>query len=103
MIIKIAYSEGKGDGLEELVLRNLVNLMKNDETGHFPTIEVISYDEGHHKEKKDAIMLKASCGARLNPFCAIYNDDKELIKAFYSEVGECNIGNIIEYLKNDIL
>lgn len=103
MTIKIAYSPGQGDQLEDLILRNLVSLLKKDENGHFPTIEVIAYNEDHYKEKKDAYMLKASCGARLTPFCAIYDDDKNLIKAFYSEVGECTINNIIEYLKNDIL
>ena len=103
MTIKIVYSPGKGDNLEDLLLRSLVNLMKEEENGHFPTIEVVSYNEEHYKERKDAFQLKASCGARLTPFCAIYNDDKELIKAFYSEVGECTIHNIIEYLKNEIL
>lgn len=101
MTIKIAYSES--NDLEDLILRNLLNLYKSDEIGHFPKIEVISYDENNYKEKKDAIMLKASCGARLNPFCAIYNDDRELIKAFYTEVGECTVKNIIEYIKNDVL
>ena len=50
------------------------------------------------KDKKKAIMIKASCGTRLVPFVAVYDNNKELIKAFYSEVGDCTTDNIIKYL-----
>lgn len=63
-----------------------------------PKMEVETYDEEHYKDRKKAIMIKASCGTRLAPFVAIYNDSKELVKAFYSEVGECVAENIIKYL-----
>lgn len=65
---------------------------------HFPKIEVETYDELHYKDKKKAIMIKASCGTRLVPFVAVYDNNKELIKAFYSEVGDCIADNIIKYL-----
>lgn len=64
----------------------------------FPKIEVETYDELHYKDKKKAIMIKASCGTRLVPFVAVYDNNKELIKAFYSEVRDCTADNIIKYL-----
>lgn len=63
----------------------------------FPDIAVESFNEDNYKDKKKAIANKVLCGARLTPFVAVYNDDKELIKAFYSEVGECTVDNIKKY------
>lgn len=68
----------------------------------FSNLVVETYDEDNYKDKKKAIMIKASCGTRLIPFVAIYNDKKDLLKAFYSEVKECTSDNIIKYL-NTIL
>lgn len=65
----------------------------------YPSITTESYNEDNYKEKKKAIMIKASCGTRLTPFVAVYNEDKDLVKAFYSEVGECTLNSIIKYLK----
>lgn len=62
---------------------------------------IIFYNEEYYKDKKDSYKLKSSCGARLNPFCAIYNDNKNLVKAFYSEVGECTVTNILNYLNTN--
>jgi hypothetical protein len=31
-------------------------------------------------------------------FDAVYDNNKELVKAFYSEVGDCTADNIIKYL-----
>ena len=97
MIIKIAYSKGQGDNIEEQLTKAL---NKEDSLIKF---DIVSYNEDYCKQRKDSFQLKASCGARLLPFCAIYNDDKEIIKAFYSEVGECTIFNILEYIDNEIL
>lgn len=97
MTIKIAYSEI--DNISEPLIKGIDQLNQDD----FIRFNVVSYNENHHKQRKDALQLKASCGARLTPFCAVYNDDKEIIKAFYSEVGECTILNILEYIKNEIL
>ena len=84
MIIKLVYSESKGQDLLE----------------YFQTLdyEVITLNEDYHKDKKKAIQLKASCGTKLIPFVAIYNDNRELIKAFYTEVKECTCENIKSYL-----
>lgn len=99
MTIKIAYSET--DNISEQVIKGIAGLDKDEENPI--QFNVVSYDDTHHKQRKDALQLKASCGARLTPFCAVYNDDKEIIKAFYSEVGECTVFNILEYIKNEIL
>jgi hypothetical protein len=90
MIVKLVYKVGSGDILSE----ELLKLQKENEG-----LVVQTYDAGYYKSKKDAIQIKASCGAGLVPFCAIYNDDKELVKAFYSEVGECTFVNISKYIK----
>lgn len=66
---------------------------------NYPKVQIETYDEDHFKDKKKAIMIKASCGTRLAPFTAVYDANKELIKAFYSEVGECTIENILNFLK----
>ena len=99
MTIKIVYSAGQGDSIGEQLTKAL---NKRDENSLIK-FNLVSYNEEHHKQRKDALQLKASCGARLLPFCAIYNDDKEIIKAFYSEVGECTVSNILEYIDNEIL
>lgn len=99
MTIKIVYSAGQGDSIGEQLTKALD---KRDENSLIK-FNLVSYNEEHHKQRKDALQLKASCGARLLPFCAIYNDDKEMIKAFYSEVRECTVSNILEYIDNEIL
>ena len=50
-----------------------------------------------YKEKKQAYKLKASCGARMTPFVAVYEGD-ELIKAFYSEADKDVLNSLINYL-----
>lgn len=55
------------------------------------------YDEGSYKEKKQAYKLKASCGARMTPFVAVYEGD-ELIKAFYTEADDDVLKSLIKYL-----
>lgn len=73
----------------------LVSILWKD----FPTISVETFNEDNYKDKKKAIMIKASCGTRLTPFVAIYDENRELVKAFYSEVGECTVDNVIKYLQ----
>lgn len=65
----------------------------------FPKIQTESYNEEYAKEKKKAFMIKASCGTRNVPFVSVYNDEKELIKAFYQEDHTCNYDTITKYLK----
>ena len=65
----------------------------------YPWLE--TYNEDNYKEKKKALTLKASCGARELPFIAFYHDG-ELIKALYSEVDECNAAHANEFLADYI-
>lgn len=90
MTVKIIYSE------DCLPLKNQVVAYIWEK---LPGVEVETYDELHYKDKKKAIMIKASCGTRLVPFVAVYDTNKELVKAFYSEVGDCTVNNIIKYLE----
>lgn len=55
------------------------------------------FDEGSYKEKKQAYKLKASCGARMTPFVAVYDGD-ELVKAFYTEADDDVLKSLINYL-----
>lgn len=65
----------------------------------YPGLE--SYNEDDYREKKKAIQLKASCGAKELPFVAFYHDG-ELVKGLYSEVSECTPEKINEFLKEYI-
>ena len=65
-----------------------------------PESKVEAYEESYYKDRKKAITIKASCGARLTPFVAIY-ENGEIVKAFYSETKDCTFDNIKNYL-NDI-
>lgn len=56
-----------------------------------------TYDEQDYKAKKMAYKIKASCGARLTPFAAVYEGD-ELIKAFYTEADKDIITSLTNYL-----
>jgi hypothetical protein len=57
------------------------------------------YDENIFSDKRKARQIKSSFGARLIPFVAVY-ENKKGIKGFYSEVNECNINNIVNYVKD---
>lgn len=57
------------------------------------------YDENIFNDKRKARQIKSSFGARLVPFVAVY-ENKKGIKGFYSEVNECNINNIVNYVKD---
>lgn len=86
MLVKLVYSETKGSELLDYLQT-------------VQDIELVALNEDYYKDKKKAIQLKASCGTKLTPFVGVYNEDKDLIKAFYTEVNECIIENIAKYLK----
>ena len=88
MIIKIVVPK-----VSEAFSNPLVKYLKEN----FPDYELVLYDESFFKDKKKAYKVKGACSARLSPFVSVYDDKKELIKAFYSEAGECTIENIIKY------
>lgn len=84
MIVKITYDQNS----EELLQ------LKKD----FPNVKFEFYNDDYYKELKKSRILKAGLGARLTPFCGIYNDEKIPIKCFYSEVKECKYELINEYI-----
>lgn len=88
MILKFIYS----DSTQKDIFEQLKNLHKD--------ITCVGYDYSHFKEKKDAFKVMNFCGTKLVPFCAIYNDKKEVVKAFYSEVSECTFNDINNYLND---
>lgn len=57
-----------------------------------------TYDINHYKERKKAFKIKGSCSARETPFLAVYDGDK-LVKAFYTEVNECNWETVSKWLQ----
>lgn len=59
-----------------------------------------TYDVNHYKERKKAFKIKGSCSARENPFLAVYDDNDTLIKAFYTEAGECNANHVHTWLQD---
>lgn len=88
MILKFIYS----DDTQKSVFEQLKTLHEE--------VTCIGYDYNHFKERKDAFKVMGSCGARLTPFCALYNDNKDIVKAFYSEAAECTFININNYLND---
>lgn len=61
-----------------------------------------TYDEEHYKERKIGFKIKGSCSAKALPFVAIY-DKGELVKAFYSEAGECTCEIICKWIYQYLL
>lgn len=87
LIVSVAYNEDSFKFFQAL-----------EEKLSDSSVSLVSYCEDFNKEKKKAFMLKAGYGARKTPFAAITNEDKVPLKAFYSEVSECTVDNIIEYI-----
>lgn len=96
--VKYVYKQGEGDGIISS-LSNYLKLKSEEEDFDY---EFLTFDEEHYKEKKEAFKIKGSLGARLTPFCAIYKN-KEIMKAFYSEAGDCNLARIVGYLDNELI
>lgn len=96
--IKYVYKQGEGDGNIKS-LSDYLSLKSEEEDFEY---EFLTYDEEYHKERGDAFKIKGGFGAKLTPFCVIYKD-KEPLKAFYSEAGECNLGRIVGYLDNELI
>lgn len=92
MELKIAYNDQSLSFFQEL--SNIINQKYND-------ITVIGYNEDIKKERKHAFGLKSNYGTKLAPFAVISNPNP--IKAFYTDVKECRIDNIITYIDEIIL
>ena len=96
LIIKMAYDE-KSEGLYKTLKDLLVQ--------KYPDVVFEGYAEDSIKERKKAFGLKGSYAARLVPFTAVStiveNDEEKEekpMKAFYSEVSECTIDNILKFI-----
>lgn len=57
------------------------------------------FDNNYSKDKKKGYKIKGAFSARLDPFMGVYDDNGNPIKGFYSEASECNLANLIKYLK----
>lgn len=62
---------------------------------------VETYDVKYSDDAKKGLKVKSNFGARMNPFVGIYSNDGDILKGFYSEIAECTITNIINYLDNE--
>lgn len=75
---------------------NFINELK-ELLDKYPEISVEIQDEKYSDTRKKAFQIRNKFGATINPFVGI-KIDGEFKKGFYSEIGECNINNIKEYL-----
>lgn len=87
--IMVAYEENSVPFFT--TLQNLINKK-------YPEISLIGYREDKLKERRKAFIIKGSYAAKLNPFAVICDKDKKPLKAFYSEISECTINNIIKFI-----
>ena len=91
MIIKIIYNSNNQN--QQKCVELTTKFLKK-----YSKLEVLTFDENHYKEKKKAFQIKASCGTKETPFIAVYNDDKEIVKAFYSEVDNNVFKSFFNYI-----
>ena len=63
-----------------------------------PNVQFIAYDESYTDDRKRANRLKGGFSARKSPFAVLKTDEDKFLKAFYSEVDECTVKNIIHNL-----
>lgn len=96
LTVKMAYDEKS-----ESLYRTLKDIMDQK----YPDIIFEGYAEDSLKERKKAFGLKGCYAARLVPFTAVStiveNDEEKEekpMKAFYSEVSECTIDNILKFI-----
>lgn len=94
--VRMAYDEAS-----ESLYRTLKERMENE----YPDVIFEGYAEDSLKERKKAFGLKGCYAARLVPFVAVSTtveteegkEDKPM-KAFYSEVSECTVDNILKFV-----
>lgn len=94
--VKMAYDEKS---------EPLYRVLKERIETEYPNVVFEGYAEDSLKERKKAFGLKGCYAARLVPFAAVSTtieteegtDDKPM-KAFYSEVSECTVDNILKFI-----
>lgn len=84
--LKIAYNEDS----KELAMK------LNSEISHYPTVKLECYHEIKNRSK--AYKLKGGYGSRISPFAVLIDQDKKVLRAFYSEDNSCTYSNIISTL-----
>lgn len=89
MNLKFAYNDNS-----EILFRQV----RDSIAEKYPLIIVEGFHENFMKERKKAFGLKGSFSARLSPFAALYDSENNPVKAFYSEVNECTLDNIVSIL-----
>ena len=87
LTLEVSYN----DDSQELVKKLEKELLK------FKDIELKSYHEELFKERKKSFKLKGAYGTRLCPFAVLTIEGKP-VKAFYSELNQCTVENIINSL-----
>lgn len=92
MELKVSYNDESLEFFQEL--SNIINQKYND-------ITIVGYNENIKKERKHAFGLKSNYGTKLTPLVVILNP--EPVKAFYTDVKECRIDNIISYIDSIII
>lgn len=94
MNLKFAYNNDS-----EILFRQV----QDNISEKYPLIIVEGFHENLMKERKKAFGLKGSFSARLSPFAVLYDSENNPVKAFYSEVNECTLDNIINNLNKYLL
>ena len=89
LILSVTYTEA---------LENWKDAISNLLSSKYPNVEVNFFHEGKLKERRKAFMLKGGYSAKKSPFAVIFDVDKNPLKAFYSEVNECTLDNIVSIL-----
>lgn len=91
--IKIIYNSILENNFNPLDLKKVLE-------DFIPEDHIVIYDESNYsKDRKKALQVKNTFGARLAPFVGFYKD-KKTIRGFYSEDNSCTIEKILEYCTN---
>ena len=67
-----------------------------------PELKIEKYNENNYHERKKAFKIKGRYSARMAPFMLLTTDNKEYIKAFYSEDKGCTLERLISFINENI-
>ena len=87
VLLEISYNDDSQKLVKQL----------QEELAKFKDVELKSYHEELFKERKKSFKLKGAYGTRLCPFAVLTIEGKP-VKAFYSELNQCTVENIINSL-----
>lgn len=80
---------------EETFYQKLIDLCEQ-----YPNVHTEGYDSNYFDTKKKGYLkCKGAFAAKKDPFIGVWVNDIPK-KGFYSEVGECTLDNLKEYLNN---